>query len=135
MAARWANAAARVGQFQNVEGALYDNQDEVGDERRRPEICRCVNAPCGFQARSTANAGLRRPGPTAPPGGGFAYPPGGHPCPLDASIATDVVLGQKIPVQATPTYVITYKGNRLPAASGAVSWAILKQFFDSLLAQ
>jgi len=38
-------------------------------------------------------------------------------------------------VQATPTYVITYKGMRLPAASGAVSWPILKQFFDSLLAQ
>ncbi len=25
-AARWINAAARVGQFQNVEAALYDNQ-------------------------------------------------------------------------------------------------------------
>jgi len=56
-------------------------------------------------------------------------------CALDAFIEADRAMGTRIPVQATPTYVISYKGQHLPAGSGIVSWPILKQFFDSLLAQ
>jgi hypothetical protein len=58
-----------------------------------------------------------------------------HGCLFDAFIDADRALGNKIPVQATPTYIITYKGQHLPAGSGFVSWPILKQFFDSLLGQ
>ena len=58
-----------------------------------------------------------------------------HVCPLDQYINEDRAMGMKIPVQATPTYVITYKEQKYPPGSGVVSWPILKQFFDSLLSQ
>jgi len=135
MAARWANAAARVGQFGNVEGALYDNQmmwEMTGDLKKYVS----ASMPAAdFKRVEQQMEGCDGPGPTAAPSGGVAYPPGGHACPLDAFITPDIALGMKVPVQATPTYRITYKGQVLPAASGAVSWAILRQFFDSLLAQ
>lgn len=135
MAARWANAAARVGQFGNVEGALYDNQmawEMTGDIKK---FVSTSMPAADFKRVEQQMEGCDGPGPTAAPAGGVAYPPGGHPCPLDAFITSDIALGMKIPVEATPTYRITYKGQPLPAASGAVSWAILRQFFDSLLAQ
>jgi protein-disulfide isomerase len=138
MAARWANAAARVGEFGNVEGALYDNQtawEMTGDVRKY--VAAAIPA-ADFQRVEQQMQGCDGPGPTAPPPGQTAtisYPPGGRPCTLDTFIAADVAIGLKVPVQATPTYRITYKGQTLPAASGAVSWPILKQFFDSLLAQ
>jgi protein-disulfide isomerase len=134
-AARWANAAARVGEFQNVEEALYDNQDAWEESGNIQRYVAASMPPADFKRVQQQMQGCDGPGPTSSPGGGFSYPPGGHPCPLDPFITADIALGQKVPVQATPTYVITYKGNRLPAASGAVSWTILKQFFDSLLAQ
>jgi hypothetical protein len=40
---------------------------------------------------------------------------------------------EEIPVRGAPICVIEYKARPLPAASGEVSWLILKQFFDSLL--
>lgn len=125
-AARWINAAARVGQFQNVEAALYDNQDAwaangdiekyVASAMPAAEFKRVqkLMIGCGYQ----------------PPGAASVQS-----CIFDTYINADHDLGMKIPVQATPTYVITYKGQKLPAGSGAVSWPILKQFFDSLLSQ
>jgi protein-disulfide isomerase len=121
-AARWATAAARVGEFANVEAALYDNQDAwaaTGD------IAKYVSAaipPSEFRKVEQLMKGCS-----------FNDAPGS--CPLDGSINADRALGEEIPVRATPTYVIMYKGHRLPAASGAVSWPILKQFFDSLMSQ
>ena len=134
-AARWANAAARVGQFGNVEGALYDNQmawEQSGDIQK---YVSAAMPAADFKRVQQQMQGCEGPGPTAGQNGSIAYPPGGHPCPLDSFIDSDIMIGQKIPVEATPTYRITYKGQTLPAASGAVSWPILKQFFDSLLAQ
>ena len=78
-------------------------------------------------------AGCDAPGPTAVQGFGLA--PGAKVCPLDADIEQDIVLGLKVPVTGTPTYLISAKGQHVPASSGNVSWPILKQFFDSLLAQ
>jgi protein-disulfide isomerase len=136
-AARWANAAARVGQFGDVEAALYDNQAawEVSGDIQKYVAASMPAAD--FLRVQQQMQGCVGPGPTAAPSGGgtVAYPPGGHPCPLDTFIAADIEIGSKVPVQATPTYRITYKGQTLPAASGAVSWPILKQFFDSLLTQ
>ncbi len=125
-AARWVNAAARVGDFQIAEAALYDNQSAwAADGDIQKYIAAAVPASdmkrieklmtgCDFSSR-----------PDAPD----------DTCALDSSIDQDRVLGNRIPVQATPTYVIIYKGQRLPAGSGVVSWPILKQFFDSLLKQ
>jgi hypothetical protein len=54
---------------------------------------------------------------------------------LDTYISSDQELGKAVPVQATPTFVIFYKGQKYPASSGFVTYPILKQFFDSLLSQ
>lgn len=134
-AARWANAAARVGQFGNVEAALYGNQNawEVSGDLQK-YVAAAMPAADFIRVKQQMQ-GCVGPGPTAGQNGAVVYPAGGQPCALDSFIASDIMLGMKIPVQATPTYRITYKGQPLPAASGAVSWPILKQFFDSLLAQ
>jgi protein-disulfide isomerase len=135
-AARWLNAAARIGQFQSVEAALYDNQNSWAQDGSIEKYVAAAMSPaefkrvesqmrgCGFDTTASVK-------PAAFALGGQA----GATCPLDSYIEQDRALGNKIPVQATPTYVITYKGNRLPAGSGIVSWPILKQFFDSLLSQ
>ncbi|HEV3483089.1 MAG TPA: thioredoxin domain-containing protein [Candidatus Acidoferrales bacterium] len=124
-AARWVNAAARVGQFQNVEAALYDNQDAWAADGNIEKYIASAMPAAEFKRVQKLMTGCEY------------QPPGatGQSCALDNYINADRELGMKIPVQATPTYVITYKGQKLPAGSGAVSWPILKQFFDSLLSQ
>jgi len=44
-------------------------------------------------------------------------------------------LAKQVPVTGTPTYIFIYKGKSYPAASGMVSWPLLKQFIDQLLSQ
>lgn len=121
-AARWEEAAARVGEFANIEAALYDNQDAWGSSG---DIAKYVSAAMPASDYKRVEKLMT--------GCSFEVMPGD--CPLDATIEADRALGQQIPVRYTPTYVIVYKGRKLPAASGAVSWPILKQFFDSLLSQ
>jgi len=125
-AARWANAAARVGQFGNVEAALYDHQDAWGadgniakyveDAVPAADFKRIEKLMQGCEDRSTPTSAAQGPG-----------------CALDSYIEQDRAIGLQIPVQSTPTYVISRKGQKLPAGTGVVSWPILKQFFDSLL--
>ncbi|MGH9715470.1 MAG: DsbA family protein [Candidatus Acidiferrales bacterium] len=121
-AARWVYAAARIGEFANVEAALYDNQDSWAADG---DIAKYVSAAMPASEFRRVERLMK--------GCSFTDAPGT--CPLDSAINADRALGEEIPVQATPTYVIVYKGHRLPAANGAVSWPILKQFFDSLLSQ
>jgi protein-disulfide isomerase len=121
-AARWANAAARVGEFANVEAALYDNQDAWGASGDIAKFVSAAMPASDFRRVEKLMQGCS-----------LQDQPGS--CPLDGTINSDRAMGEQIPVRATPTYVIVYKGRRLPAASGAVSWPILKQFFDSLLSQ
>ncbi len=128
-AARWANAAAQVGQFEAVEAALYDNQTSWENDGNMEKYVAAAMSPADFKRVQLRMHGCDPPGPSA----GGPTPP--HPCPLDAYIQQDIALGNQVPVKFTPTYVITYKGQRLPPGSGLVSWPILKQFFDSLLSQ
>jgi protein-disulfide isomerase len=127
-AARWANAAARVGEFSAVEAALYDNQDSWGADGNIEKYVSAAMSAADFKRVQKQMEGCM-----APPGAAVAQ--GSHGCPLDPYIEADHALGMRVPVQATPTYVISYKGQHLPAATGFVSWPILKQFFDSLLSQ
>jgi protein-disulfide isomerase len=121
-AARWEEAAARVGEFANAEAALYDNQDAWGATGDIAKYMSAAMPTSDFKRVEKLMQGCS-----------FQNAPGS--CPLDASINADRALGEQIPVHYTPTYVIVYKGRQLPAASGAVAWPILKQFFDSLLSQ
>jgi protein-disulfide isomerase len=135
-AARWLNASARVGQFQVVEAALYDNQNAWAQDGSIEKYVSGAMSPGDFKRVQSQMQGCALPGAAAVKPAEFALGgQAGQSCLLDTFIDQDRALGNKIPVQATPTYVITYKGNHLPAGSGSVSWPILKQFFDSLLSQ
>jgi protein-disulfide isomerase len=135
MAARWANAAARVGEFPEVEAALYDNQDAWGSSGDIAKYVSAAMPAADFKRVEALVKSCDSPPPTSTWDHGNPLAKDAHPCPFDYAIADDIQLGYKVPVQATPTYVITFKGQKLPAGSGTVSWPILKQFFDSLLAQ
>jgi len=128
-AARWANAGARVGEFASVEAALYDNQDAWGADGNIAKYVSAAMSAADFKRVQKQMDGCM----VVPASPGAAQ--NSHGCALDAYIEEDRAIGMRIPVQATPTYVITYKGQHLPAATGFVSWPILKQFFDSLLSQ
>jgi protein-disulfide isomerase len=128
-AARWANAAARVGEFGSVEAALYDNQDAWGADGNIAKYVSAAMSAADFKRVQKLMDGCM----VAPTSVDAAQ--NSHGCALDAYIEEDRALGMRIPVTATPTYVITYKNQHLPAATGFVSWPILKQFFDSLLSQ
>jgi len=132
-AARWANAAARVGKFDAAEAALYDNQSTWEANGNIERFISAAMPAADFARVQKAMQGCEAPGPTAGLTGGITPSP--KPCAIDPFIEEDIMRGLKLPVHATPTYVITYKGQRMPAGAGLVSWPILKQFFDSLLSQ
>jgi protein-disulfide isomerase len=137
-AARWLNASARVGKFADVEAALYDNQNAWAADGNIAKYVAAAMSATEFKRVETIMRGCGFDTPAGMKSAKFTLGDqagGGDTCSVDPYIEADRALGMKIPVQATPTYVISYKGNRLPAASGAVSWPILKQFFDSLLSQ
>jgi protein-disulfide isomerase len=135
-AARWLNASARIGKFASVEEALYDHQNDWAADGNIAKYVSAAMSPADFKRVETIMSGC---GFDAPPGlksvSFSAAHPVGDACSVDSYIEADRALGNAIPVQSTPTYVITYKGKRLPVGAGAVSWPILKQFFDSLLSQ
>ncbi len=119
-AARWEEAAARVGEFANAEAALYDNQDAWGSTGDIAKYMSAAMPASDFRRIQRLMTGCS-----------FDVAPGG--CPLDATINADRAMGEEVPVRATPTFEIIYKGRKLPPTSAAVSWPLLKQFFDSLL--
>jgi protein-disulfide isomerase len=131
-AARWANAAAEVGQFESVEAAFYDNQQAWDASGDLEKYIAAAMSSTDFKRVQKIMEGCEPPGPTGKPGS-INLPP--HPCSVDPYIEQDIELGNKVPVTGTPTYVITYKGQRLPPGSGFVSWPLLKQFLDNLLHQ
>ena len=123
-AARWANAAARIGRFGEAEAALYGNQNYWAESGNIEKYMAAALSPEDLKRVEKLMDGC-----------GMNVPPGSHTCALDAYIEQDRALGNQIPVQATPTFVIYHKGQKFPAASGVVSWPVLKQFFDQLLSQ
>jgi uncharacterized protein (DUF39 family) len=54
---------------------------------------------------------------------------------VDKFIIEDITKGEQVPVKATPTFVVTYKGKTYPPMASSVTWQVLKQFFDTLLSQ
>jgi protein-disulfide isomerase len=123
-AARWANAAASIGKFAEAESALYDNQNYWGETGDIQKYMEAGLSPVDFHRVQKLMAGCE-----------MSVPPDSHSCPFDAYIEQDKALGNQVPVQATPTFLIYHKGQRFPAGQGVVSWTVLKQFFDQLLTQ
>lgn len=135
VAARWANAAAKIGDFQAAEAALYDNQEAWTPNGDVAKYLSAAMSSADFRRAEAMVKGCEGTAPQAKADRSSPLPAGDHACSLDLAMAGDIELGYKIPVTATPTYVIGYKGQQLPPSSGFVSWPVMKQFLDSLLAQ
>ena len=135
IAARWANAAAKIGRFPEAEAALYDNQDAWQGNGDVAKYIAAAMPPTDFKRVEALVKSCESPAPQSTWDRANPLAKDAHPCQFDYAVADDVELGYKVPVQATPTYVITNKGQKLPPGSGVISWPILKQFFDSLLSQ
>ena len=128
-AARWTNAAARIGRFETVDAALYDTQDKwTKDGSMEQYISAALGAADFKRVQKQVQGCLTQ---TVPP----AVAAQAHNCELDPFIQADVALGKQVPVNSTPTIVITYKGQRYPPMSGIFTWPIMKQYLDSLLSQ
>ncbi len=120
-AARWANAAAEIGRFAEVEAALYDNQAAWSADGNVQKYIAAALSPAEMKRVEKLMVSCHGAAST-----------GG--CPLDSWIEKDATAGHTIPVQQTPTSIITYRGQHYPV-TGAVSYKFLKQFFDQLLGQ
>jgi protein-disulfide isomerase len=132
-AARWANAAAMIGQFQDVDAALFDNQAKWPVDGDIEKYVSAAMSPANFKRVQGILKGCTAAPPTSKADRTAPQPDPG--CPVDPYIVQDIVLGYQVPVQATPTFIIHYKGQSYPASSGIITWPILKQFFDTLLSQ
>jgi len=130
-AARWGTAAARIGKFEVVDNALYINEPAWEADGDIQKIVASVLSPSELKRvqKQVAPCLAQTPANLRPAA------PAGESCSLDAYINQDIALGKAVPVNATPTMVITYKGRRYPPTSGFISWPILRQFFESLLSQ
>jgi protein-disulfide isomerase len=127
-AARWGTAAARIGRFEEVDRALYDNEPTWEADGNIQKIVAATLSPADFRrVQKMVAPCLSQTPPELRP-----TVPTGATCSLDTFIQQDIALGKQVPVQSTPTYVITNKGSRIPPGSGFVSWPLLKQFLDSL---
>jgi len=129
-AARWANAAARIGRFETVDAALFDNQDKWTKDGSMEQYIAAALGPTDFKRVQKLVAGCLTQTP-----GNTAAAQTNHTCELDTFIQQDVALGKQVPVNSTPTIVITYKGQRYPPMSGIFTWPIMKQYLDSLMSQ
>lgn len=129
-AARWVNAAARIGKFEVVERALFDNQmqwSEYGTENSQGAMRPFVQAaltPAEFRRVELLMRGCESNDHNELKG-----------CGVDAQIQHDMAAGELIPIPRTPTWVISCRGQGYPAQAGGVSWPLLKQFCDQLLSQ
>ncbi|MHB8485151.1 MAG: DsbA family protein [Candidatus Acidiferrales bacterium] len=129
-AARWVNAAARIGKFEAVERAIFDNQmawSEYGTENPKGIIKPFVQAaltPAEFKRVERLMQGCESNSQSQIKG-----------CVVDEAIQRDLAEGELLPVRATPTIVISARGQQYPPMQGVISWPILRQFFDQLLIQ
>jgi protein-disulfide isomerase len=114
-AARLANAAAQFGQFETMERALYDRQEQWSEKGNIDEVIASSFSPAEFkkfQAYETQ-----------------------HLSEINASIERDVALGMQRNVNQTPTIFVTFKGKTEALPGGGVDYRLLKQYFDYLLRQ
>jgi protein-disulfide isomerase len=112
VAARYARAAADIGKIEQVERALYENQEkweQTGDVDGT--IAAVLSAAEMTKVRALVKGGT-----------------------LEPLIDKDYALGQIYRVSSTPTSVFHSKGQTYPY-SGAMSYEILHQFLDQLLGQ
>lgn len=112
VAARYARAAAQIGKVESVEQALFQNQEKWEQSGDVDGTVAYVLSPAEMnKVRALVKGGT-----------------------LDTFIDKDFALGQMYRVNQTPTTVFHCKGQTYPYA-GVMSYDILKQFLEQLLAQ
>lgn len=114
-AARLANAAAELGQFEAIERALYDHQDEWTTRGNIDEVI----------AASFSAAQFKK----------FQAFESQHISDINAAIERDRAMGMQRNVNQTPTVFITAHGKTEGLPGGGVDYKLLKSYFDYLLRQ
>jgi len=114
-AARLANAAADLGQFEAIERALYDHQDAWSTKGNIEEVIASSFTPAQFKK--------------------FQIYEAAHMNDINASIERDRMMGVQRNVNQTPTVFVTAKGKTEALPGGGVDYKLLKQYFDYLLRQ
>jgi protein-disulfide isomerase len=111
-AARYANAGARLRKLDLVVQALFDKQPKwSADGNIDAVVASVLSAAEMRRVRELIKSGA-----------------------LEAGIDEDLALGRLHRVSQTPTTIVTHKGQVYPIV-GVMSYNIMKQFLDSLLAQ
>ena len=127
-AARWANAASRIGHFEPVDRVLYDNQAVWGEHGNADgDIKRFVQAalpPAEFKRAERLMQGCESDSHAEIAG-----------CAVDTEIQHDMAAAQLLPVTQTPTFIVSARGQSYPPAAGVISWPLMKQFLDQILRQ
>ena len=111
VAARYGRAAAQIGKLEQVEQALFQNQenwDKTGD------VDGTVASALTPADITKIRAILKSPAA------------------IDAAIEKDIALGRTYNVTQTPTTIIHCKGQTYPV-SGVVNYDVLRSFLDQLL--
>jgi protein-disulfide isomerase len=112
VAARYANAAARMHKLEKVVAALFDKQGNwAADGNVDGVVATALTRTEMNQVRKLVSSGT-----------------------LDAGIDKDLALGTQFRVTQTPTTIITHKGQTYPVV-GVVSYNMLKTFLEQLLKQ
>jgi protein-disulfide isomerase len=114
-AARLANAAAEFGQFEAIERALYDHQDEWSTKGNIEEVMASYFPPAQFKK--------------------FQAYESQHISEINASIEKDRAMGMQRNVNQTPTIYITAHSKTEALPGGGVDYKLLKSYFDYLLRQ
>lgn len=114
-AARLANAAAEFGQFEAIERALYDHQDEWSAKGNIDEVIAASFSPAQFKKFQTFESQ--------------------HINEINASIDRDRMMGLQRNVNQTPTVFVTARGKTEGLPGGGVDYKLLKSYFDYLLRQ
>ena len=110
-AARLANAAARLGQFEPVERALFDNQEKWSPNGNIDQAIATYFPPAEAKKFTSAFGRTR------------------------TSIERDRAMGVQRNVNQTPTVYITSHGKTEGLPGGGVDYKLLKSYFDYLLRQ
>jgi len=139
-AARWANAAARIGRFGEVDGALFDNQAAWSADGNIQKVIAAAVSPRDLARIQKLMTGCEAPAAASvKPARMTTAQTANQGCSLDTFINQDLALGKQIRVTQTPTFVIykvvDKKEQKISTVPGQVSWDILKKFLDSLMAQ
>jgi protein-disulfide isomerase len=110
-AAHWANAAAAIGKFHEVESALYTNQDSWGATGRIEETLAGVLGPANLKR---VKALLDSPE-------------------VKSAVQSDKALGNSRNVDSTPSIFVTHNGHMELLPYSGVSYNLFKPYLDYLL--